>query len=68
MMLDADRAKNVCALLALYFAFCTLYALDPYVMAGGLAATVFGLIGLWFALVAAFDVLATGTLDAAQLG
>jgi hypothetical protein len=59
MQLEPDRARNVCALLALYFAFCSLYALGPYVATGSLAAaTAFGLVGLWFALVAAFDVLA----------
>ena len=57
MTLEPDRARNVCALLALYFAFCSLYALDPYVGTSMLAATGFGLVGLWFALVAAYDVL-----------
>ncbi|HEY5924784.1 MAG TPA: hypothetical protein VIV11_24055 [Kofleriaceae bacterium] len=57
MTLEPERARNVCALLALYFAYCSLYAIDPYVTYNALAAKTFGLIGLWFALVAAFEVL-----------
>jgi hypothetical protein len=55
MALEPDRARNVCALLALYFGYCSLYALDPYVANTRVAATGFGLIGLWFALVSAFE-------------
>jgi hypothetical protein len=54
-----EQVRNVCAVLALYFGYCALYALDPYVVDSRLAATVFVLISLWFALVAAFDVLVT---------
>ena len=57
MTLEPERARNICALLALYFGYCSLYAIDPYVASSRIAAKGFGLIGLWFALVAAFDVL-----------
>jgi hypothetical protein len=56
MTLEPERARNVCALLALYFAYCSVYALNPYVANSRIVATAFGVIGLWFALVAAFDV------------
>ena len=57
MAFEPERARNICAVLALYFGYCGVYALDPYVVASALAATGFGLVGLWFALVAASDVL-----------
>lgn len=65
-MLDAERARIIYALLALYFGYCSLYALDPYVASSRIAAIGFGLIGLWFALVAAFGVLVDDDAQALQ--
>ena len=55
MSAEPDRARNVCALLALYFGYCSFYALDPAIATSKLAPTIFGLVAVWFALAAVFD-------------
>ena len=50
-----DLARNACAVVALDFGGTSIYALDPSVGCDHVAATVFALIGLWFALAAAAD-------------
>jgi hypothetical protein len=57
MKLDADRSRTALALAALYFGSTSIHALEVH--GGAVLAPVFALLGLWLALAAASDVMAT---------